>query len=57
MGARYSLRGFRHARRRALAGEGRAHAREAIEPDVLVPLTSADRFAGVDPVLERALRE
>jgi C-terminal processing protease CtpA/Prc len=29
----------------------------AVEPDVLVPLTSADWFAGVDPVLERALRE
>lgn len=27
----------------------------AIEPDVRVPLTSADYFAGVDPVLERAL--
>ncbi|NOT32375.1 MAG: hypothetical protein HOP15_18170, partial [Planctomycetes bacterium] len=27
----------------------------SIEPDVLVPLTSADHFAGVDPVLERAL--
>ncbi len=27
----------------------------AVEPDVRVPLTSADHFAGVDPVLERAL--
>ena len=29
----------------------------AIEPDVLVPLTSADWFAGRDPVLARALAE
>ena len=29
---------------------------QAVEPDVLVPLRSADAFAGADPVLERALR-
>ncbi len=28
-----------------------------VEPDCLVPLASAEYFAGVDPVLERALRE
>jgi C-terminal processing protease CtpA/Prc len=29
----------------------------AVEPDVLVPFTSADAFAGADPALERALAE
>jgi hypothetical protein len=29
----------------------------AVEPDVRVPLTSADHFAGVDPVMERAVAD
>jgi len=29
----------------------------AVEPDVLVPFTSADSFAGADPALERALAD
>lgn len=29
----------------------------AVEPDVRVPLTSAEHFAGIDPVLERALAD